>query len=526
MRRTLIAFALATLAVAPAHAQFGGQPSGFTTDNPVLRRIWSLGMDSSMAQRYGQVLLDSIGPRLVGSPSMESAQQWLLSTYQQLGIAARREQYGTWRGWRRGRTHLDLVSPRVRSLEAMMLAWSPGTNNRPVRGEVVLIPDVADSAAFAAWLPSARGKFVMTSYPEPTCRPEPTDARDPGARFRAQPDSQQRAWQQRLARLGYPAAGSSGSRLTRRLDQAGIAGILTSTWSRGYGSIRIFGTNTGRTPVLAVGCEDYGLLARLAENRQGPLVELTADAQALPDAPSYNVIGEIPGAQLPNEYVLLSAHLDSWDGASGATDNGTGTIVMLEAMRLLKLAAPHPRRTILVGHWNSEEQGLNGSAAFAADNPRIIEGLQASFNQDNGTGRITSVDAAGLYLASGNMARWLSQMPGELTRDLDVNFPGNPSGGGSDAASFICSGAPGWWLGSEMMDYFEYTWHTQRDTYDKVVWATIRANATFVAMIAYLASEDPERVPRDRRTVLQGQGGQPGRWPTCPTPQRATPAPQ
>jgi carboxypeptidase Q len=461
---------------------------------------------------------------------MESAQQWLLATYRGLGIAARREPYGTWRGWRRGRTHVDLVAPRVRSLEAMMLAWSPGTGNRPVRGEVVLLPDVADSAAFAAWLPTARGKFVLISFPEPTCRPDTAWAGIPGRdvfeRLRARRDTAQRAWQQRLARTGFAASGTGGSRLTRRLDQAGVAGILTSIWSQGYGSVRVFGTNTERVPAIAIGCEDYGLLARLAENRQGPVIEVTADAQVLPDAPTFNVIAEIPGTRLPNEYVLLSAHLDSWDGASGATDNGTGTVIMLEAMRLLKLAVPDPRRTILVGHWNSEEQGLNGSAAFAADNPRIVEGLQASFNQDNGTGRITSVSPAGLYLASGNLARWLSQMPGELTRGLTFGFPGGPSGGGSDNASFICSGAPGWGLGSEMMDYFSYTWHTTRDTYDKVAWDNVRSNATFVAMIAYLASEDPERVPRDRRTVLQGQGGQPGRWPTCPTAQRATPAPQ
>ena len=531
MRRPLIALTLAVLAAAPARAQFGGQPSGFTVENPVMRRIWALGMDSSQVQRYGQVLLDSIGPRLVGSPGMDAAQQWLVATYQQLGITARREQYGAWRGWRRGRTHVDLIAPRARSLEAMMLAWSPGTGNRPVRGEVLLLPDVADSAAFAAWLPQARGKFVMVSFPQPTCRPDTALAghasRDVIDRLRARRDTLQRAWQQRVGRTGIAASGTSGSRMTRVLEQAGVAGVLTSTWSQGYGSTRVFGTDTERAPVLDIGCEDYGLLARLAENRQGPAIEVTADAQALPVAPSFNVIAEIPGTDLPNEYVLLSAHLDSWDGASGATDNGTGTVIMLEAMRLLKAAVPSPRRTILVGHWNSEEQGLNGSAAFAADHPQVVEGLQASFTQDFGTGRINGISAGGLYLATGNLARWLSAMPGELTRGLSFGLPGSPSGGGSDFASFICSGAPGWALGTDFVDYFSYTWHTTRDTYDKVLWDEIRSNAVFTAMIAYLASEDAERVPRDRRTVLQpGPGGQPGRWPTCPTAIRATPQPQ
>jgi Zn-dependent M28 family amino/carboxypeptidase len=104
---------------------------------------------------------------------------------------------------------------------------------------------------------------------------------------------------------------------------------------------------------------------------------------------------------------MLSAHFDSWDGGSGATDNGTGTITMLEAMRILQLAYPHPRRTILVGHWSSEEQGLNGSSAFVQDHQPIVDSLQALFNQDNGTGRIESMSASGFTLAAGNLARYL-----------------------------------------------------------------------------------------------------------------------
>ena len=99
----------------------------------------------------------------------------------------------------------------------------------------------------------------------------------------------------------------------------------------------------------------------------------------------YNVVGELRGTELPDEYVLLTAHLDSWDGASGATDNGTGSTMMMEAMRILKEVHPQPRRTILVAHWGGEEQGLIGSGAFAEDHPEVVDGLQAAFNQDNGT---------------------------------------------------------------------------------------------------------------------------------------------
>ena len=140
MRRStsIIAAALLLLPAAAA-AQFPGMqgPSGpaFTTDDPVIRRIYSLGMDSSQTPRLAQVLLDSIGPRLVGSPSYQSSGDWLVNMYRSWGITARQERYGTWTGWRRGRSHADLLAPRVRSLEGTMLAFSPSTGRQPARGE-------------------------------------------------------------------------------------------------------------------------------------------------------------------------------------------------------------------------------------------------------------------------------------------------------------------------------------------------------------------------------------------------------
>jgi carboxypeptidase Q len=531
MRRSIPLTALAALALAlpaAARAQNFPQPSGFTVENPVMRHIWALGMDSSMLQRYGQVLFDSLGPRLVASPQIEAAQDWIVRQYQSMGIEARKERYGTWRGWRRGPTHVDMIQPRARTLEATMLAWSPGTNGRAVRGNVVLLPDVADSNAFVQWLPQARGKFVAISFPQPTCRPDESwqahATKDTFDRMRAQRDTLQRAWTERARRTGYPG-GLSGANLARRLDQAGVAGVLTNTWSTGWGVDRIFSAVTEHVPVLDVMCEDYGLLARLAANNQGPVIQVTAESQQLGEVPVFNVIGEMRGSELPNEYVMLSAHFDSWDGGSGATDNGTGTITMLEAMRILKTVYPNPRRTILVGHWSAEEMGLVGSRAYAADHPEVVQGLQALFNQDNGTGRVVNLSAAGLVNASANLARWLSNIPADITRNITFGFPGSPAGGGSDNASFICSGAPAFGLGSEPFDYFNYTWHTNRDTYDKLNWEDLRNNATLTAMLVYLASEDPQRLPRDRRDVMRGPGGGPGVWPACEQPQRATPSP-
>jgi hypothetical protein len=523
MKRSWSAFlALTILAAAtPAQAQT------FTTDDPVIRAIWEEGMENSQTARLAQALLDSIGPRLTGTPEMEAGQEWLVRTYAGWGIEAGQEQYGTWMRWQRGRTHVDLLEPRVRSLEAMLLAWSPGTSGGSVRGEVVTLPDVADPGAFDAWLPTASGKLVLVSFPQPTCRPtadwEEWAAEETVERMQESREAAQQAWNARVEAATPDVEGRGRERaIARRLAEAGAIGVFTSSWSSGWGVHRVFDAGTRNIPTVAVGCEDYGLLARLAENGQAPVVEVFAEGEFLGEGPVFNVIGRIPGSELPDEYVMMSAHFDSWDGSSGATDNGTGSITMLEAMRILKTVYPEPKRTILIGHWSGEEQGLIGSRAFAADNPEVVDGLQALFNQDNGTGRVVRMSSQGLTDAAGHLARWLAQVPQDITRHIDFSFPGNPSGGGSDHASFICAGAPAFSLGSLSWNYFSYTWHTNRDTYDKISFDEIRNNATLTAMLVYLASEDEARTPRTRRAELGVSpfSGEPRTWPECQPPRR------
>jgi len=531
--RRVLPVALLLAAVVSTTAATQGPPpgpTGFAVENPVLRRIWALENDSSQLQHFGQVLFDSLGPRLTASPGLTAAQNWMIATYTALGIPARKEQYGTWRGWRRGKTHIDLVAPRARTLEGTMLAWSPPTpRGRPLRAPVVILPDVADSTAFVAWLPQAKGKFVLISFPQPNCRPDDSwekwATQTTADSMKARRTAAQQASQQRLQRLGYPTTGVAwAAALSRRLETAGAAGIISSVWSQGWGVQKIFAAFTDRAPVLDIACEDYGLLYRLASNKQGPVIEVTAESQALGELPVFNVVAEMKGNELPTEYVMLSAHFDSWDGGSGATDNGTGTIAMLEAMRILKQVYPNPRRTILVGHWSGEEQGLNGSRGFVKDHPEIVNGLQALFNQDNGTGRIENMSASGFPDASASLARYLARVPADITRNIKFSFPGGPSGGGTDHASFVSCGAPGFNLGSGDWDYGRYTWHTNRDTYDKISFDDVKNNAALAAMLVYLASEDTVHVSREKRTVFAvTQSGQPGAWPECRDAQRSTP---
>jgi carboxypeptidase Q len=257
-------------------------------------------------------------------------------------------------------------------------------------------------------------------------------------------------------------------------------------------------------------CEDYGLLYRMTENRQGPQLRVNADMKSLGDVPVFNTLGVIKGSEKPNEYVMLSAHFDSWDGSQGATDNGTGTITMMEAMRILKLAYPNPKRTIMVGHWPGEEQGLIGSRAWTYDHPEMLRGLQALFNQDNGTGRIQSTSGVGLPDAGAHMERWLSKLPQVFQEQIRYTGVGGPATGGTDNASFDCYGTPAFGLSSLNWDYGTYTHHTNRDSFDKIVFDDLKGNATIVAMLAYLASEDPDFIKRDRADLASG-GGRGGR---------------
>jgi carboxypeptidase Q len=491
----------------------------FTTADPVLQSIWTEGTENSQLRPLAHTLLDSIGPRLVGTPQMSAAHEWAVRTYAGWGISARNEAYGSWLGWQRGHTHIDMVAPRQQSLTGRILAWSPGTQ-APVAGEVAELPVVRSAAAFEAWLPEVRGKWVMISFPQPTCRPDDNWQRwatgETLTRMRAERTMQQQQWELRLR-----ATGLSLRDLPRRLEDAGAAGVLTSNWATGWGANRIFNARTRRVPTLDLSCEDYGLLHRLVANGTAPVVRVDARSEFLGDVPAMNTIAEIRGSN-PEEYVVLSAHFDSWDGATGATDNGTGTVTMMEAMRILRAVYPNPRRTILVGHWGGEEQGLNGSRAFVADNPNIVRNIQVVLNQDNGTGRVSNISMQGFTRAGDYFTRWLQRIPTQINQHIELEQPGTPSSGGSDHASFVCAGVPAFMLSSLSWDYFTYTWHTNLDTFDKIAFDDVRNNAILVAMLAYLASEEPRRVERDRVSgLIDARTGQRVPWPACAPPDRS-----
>ncbi|MDO3627849.1 M20/M25/M40 family metallo-hydrolase [Mucilaginibacter sp. BT774] len=511
-RHITIGFALAaTLCSTSLFAQ---------TSPSVIDQIVKEENDNSQLQQLAHELFDGIGPRLVGTPQMMKAHDWAVAKYTGWGIQAHNEKWGEWRGWERGISHIDMVYPRVKSLEGTQLAWSPGMGKKTVTSDLIIIPDLADSIAFKAWLPNVKGKFVMISMNQPTGRPDYNwqefATKESFEKMKKDRDAQVAAWRDRLKKTGY-----TNKTLPVALENAGAVGIVTCNWSNGFGVDKIFGAYTKKVPTIDIALEDYGMLYRLTESGDKPQISVHTESKELGVVPTFNTVGQIKGREKPDEYVILSAHFDSWDGGTGATDNGTGTLTMMEAMRILKKVYPNPKRTIIVGHWGSEEEGLNGSRAFVEDHPEIVKSIQAVFNQDNGTGRVVDLSGQGFLNSYEYLTRWLSKAPADIKDQIKTSFPGAPGRGGSDFASFVAAGVPAFSLSSTNWSYGVYTWHTNRDTYDKIVFDDLRNNAILAAIMAYEASEDPTTTSREKSVLPPNtKTGEPTKWPEPVKPTR------
>lgn len=490
-------------------------------DKAVIEAIVEKANNNSQLELLAHELMDQVGPRLVGTPEMQASHDWVVNKYKSWGIEAENQQWGEWKAWQRGMSHIDMVSPRVQSLNGMQLAWSPATPKKGITAETILLPNnIKDSISFAKWLPNVKGKLVMVSMLQPTGRPDATwkeyATEESFEKMQSERRELEKNWRENISRSGYNARN-----IQEALEEAGAAGIVSSYWSKEYGSNKIFGATTKKIPVVDLSLEDYGMVYRLTESGQKPELHIVAQSSGKGTAPTFNSVARIEGTEKPEEYVILSAHLDSWDGGTGATDNGTGTITMMEVARILKEVYPNPKRTIIIGHWGSEEQGLNGSRAFVEDHPEIMKTTQVVFNQDNGTGRISSINGQGFLHSYDYIGRWLNDAPKEATQHIETTFPGMPWGGGSDHASFVAAGVPGFMLSSLSWEYGKTTWHTNLDTYDKIVFDDVRNNVILIAALAYLASEDPETTSREQvKLPVNPRTGKQAEWPTQRSPNR------
>ena len=482
--------------------------------------------NNSQVEKLSHELFDVIGPRLVGTPQMKNAHDWAVNKYESWGIKSYLHEWGVWRGWERGITHIDMLKPRVRTLAGRQLAWSPSTSKRGVTAELTKIPQINNKEDFEQWLKTVKGKFILVSQNQITGRPdsqwEEYSTEESFEKMKKDRDEISEDWYSNIRKSGY------GYRdISKAFEDAGAVGLISSYWSKAFGANKVFSARTDKIPNVDLNLEDYTMLYRMVENGINPTVKIISTSTEHGVVPTFNTIAEIKGVEKPNEYVILSAHFDSWDGSQGTTDNGTGTIVMMEAMRILKKFYPNPKRTIMVGHWGSEEQGLNGSRAFVEDYPKIVENTQAVFNQDNGTGRVVSISGQGFLNSYDYLSRWLSAVPQNVTKHIETDFPGMPGSGGTDHASFVAAGVPAFNLSALDWEYWNYTWHTNLDSYDKIVFDDLKNNVILTAILAYKASEDNEKASRERRILpkssINPRTGRPMRsrgWPSVRKPNR------
>ncbi|TDQ77353.1 M20/M25/M40 family metallo-hydrolase [Sphingobacterium yanglingense] len=481
--------------------------------NAVVTAIVQEANSNSYLENYAFELVDMIGPRLVGSPQMQQAHDWVVKTYTALGAEARNEVYGEWRSWDRGTSQATMTYPRVKSLEGTQLAFSPATKGKGIEAEVVAMPVFSSASDFQAWLKTVKGKIVLIGMNPISGRSDANWKESASAagydKYQGLKNEQQKKWD-----LSMSYTEHTRRTLPLALEAAGAVAVIDSYWTELPGLTRIFDAKSKQIPVFNIALEDYGMLYRMAERGVKPRVLLEGNSKELGTAKTYNSIAEIKGKEKPNEYVVLSAHLDSWDGGTGATDNATGVITMMEAVRILQKVYPNNKRTILVGNWGSEEQGLNGSSAFVEDNPEIAKNIQVVWNQDNGTGRIVRIAGSGFEKSYEYISRWLQYIPEEFRKEIQTTFPGMPGTGGSDHSSFVQRGIPAFGLSSTSWDYGKLTWHTNRDTYDKIVFDEVRQNAIIVAILTYLACEEPELVSRDRIVLPIDKNGKQMEWPT------------
>ena len=495
------------------------------TDEVVQKMIDEV-YNNSQVEKLSHELFDVIGPRLVGTPQMKNAHDWAVNKYESWGIKSYLHEWGVWRGWERGITHIDMLKPRVRTLAGRQLAWSPSTSKRGVTAELTKIPQINNKEDFEQWLKTVKGKFILVSQNQITGRPdsqwEEYSTEESFEKMKKDRDKISEDWYSNIRKSGY------GYRdISKAFEDAGAVGLISSYWSKAFGANKVFSARTEKIPNVDLNLEDYTMLYRMVENGINPTVKIISTSTEHGVVPTFNTIAEIKGVEKPNEYVILSAHFDSWDGSQGTTDNGTGTIVMMEAMRILKKFYPNPKRTMMVGHWGSEEQGLNGSRAFVEDYPKIVENTQAVFNQDNGTGRVVSISGQGFLNSYDYLSRWLSAVPQDVTKHIETDFPGMPGSGGTDHASFVAAGVPAFNLSALDWEYWNYTWHTNLDSYDKIVFDDLKNNVILTAILAYKASEDNEKASRERRILpkssINPRTGRPMRsrgWPSVRKPNR------
>lgn len=488
-----------------------GQAAREVVDAAANSKIRDEGLNRSKVGAMFTMLVDTIGPRLAGSPEYKRSAEWAAAEMRASGLAnVAVEPFEFGRGWALDKFTLEMIEPRYMPLVGYPEAWSPSTEGEVVAAVAFISGKTAEEVEALQSRGSLKGSAIL-SQPAVTNFIR-TDRVNPTAPGQVDPPLVSAAPGGRGGRGGrgnaapLAAAPTPAQRINTAMRASGAAVWLRP--SRGEhgtlfvqaGSREVPGDTLPRVVVIG---EHYNLLTRLAQ--QGATVKIRVNVQArlLDDRNSYNVIGEIPGTDpaLRDEVIMMGAHLDSWHTATGATDNADGVAALLEAVRILKATGLQPRRTIRVALWGAEEQGLHGSAAYvqkhlAGDANRAArEKMATYFNIDPGSGPIY-----GWFMENNEAVPPIFDAWMEPFRDLGFRRNVRPGIGNTDHLSFIRAGMIGFNPVQDYEDYDVREHHTNVDTAERVLVDDLKQNAVILASVLYHAAIRPERLPAPPRT--------------------------
>ena len=539
------------------------QPATETLDLSAYQHIRDEGLNHSHVMDFASALMDGIGPRLTGSPNLKKANEWTRDTLTKIGLEnAHLEDWGEFGlGWQQLNTWARMVTPDTAVLIVQATPWSPSTPG-PVTGEVTFV-NIQSEKDFDTYKGKLAGKVILFG----AMREVPPVEK---ALFERYTDKEL----EELAEFPVTAGGGGlppemQARLAARMERLRLIDKIAQFFAdekvaaviepsrdsgKGGGSGGTFfddnGATLGRTPYIAekavkipvavAAIESYGRLYRLTQAHVPTTVEINVETKVTGEHEhGFDTVAEIPGTDpaLKDQVVMVGGHLDSWIAGTGATDNGAGTVVAMEVVRILKALNIKPRRTIRIALWTGEEQGIFGSKGYvtqhfgsaatstAPDQMQLPEFMRRAtgpltvkpeqklisgyFNIDNGTGKIRGIYTQGNYAIAPIFAQWMAPL-----KDLGVTTITNRNTGGTDHLSFDAVGIPGFQFIQDDMDYESRTHHSNADTVERLQPADLKQIATVEAIFVYNAAQRDQMLPRkplpqpeleqDKRKPLEG----------------------
>jgi carboxypeptidase Q len=520
---------------------YGPQPATENIDLTMYSRIRDEGFKHSHVMEFGSALADGIGPRLTGSPNMAKANQWTCDTLTKIGLEnAHLEDWGEFgMGWQQINTWARMVSPDPEPLWMQAAPWSPSTNG-PVTGEAVYV-ELQSEKDLDKFKGKLAGKIVLLGAMRPT--PDITEplfhryTTAELAEMETYPTGEGRRGAPNLQQLMAERARLTALRTAavKMMTEEHVAAIITPSRdsSDGGGAGIIFddnGANIARNaqmkanavtiPNAVMMIEHYNRLGRLLQNHVPVTLEVNIETKFTGDHEhGFDTVAEIPGTdpKLKDQVVMVGGHLDSWISGTGATDNGAGSIMAMEAVRILKALNIKPKRTIRIALWSGEEQGLFGSQGYVKKHfgtfaepehpdpnvPAFLrqrgkltttkewETLDAYYNLDNGTGKVRGVYTQENFAVAPIFRQWIAPLA-----DLGVTAISYRNTGGTDHLSFDAVGLPGFQYIQDPMDYDTRTHHSDMDTFDRLHALDLEQGAVLEAIFLYNTSEREAMMPR------------------------------